>query len=458
MNGVDLGTDAGPTFVDLDGDGDYDMIAGKDNGAFVYYKNTGSVTVPAFTVQAGAANPLNGVDVGDFSMPAFVDIDNDGDYDIVAGEYDGVFNYYENTGNTTTPVYTVRTGAANPLNGVDVGEDSAPVLADMDNDGDWDMFAGEYSGIFNYYENTGTAASPTFTVRTGAANPMNGFSVGGGDMSDPCIFDMDCDGDWDVIAGEYDGKFHYYENTGTVSAPVFTERTGAANPLNGFDTGACSAPSAADLNGDLDADVLTGADAGTFLYYTGTNTCLFPLPIELQSFSTTCTGTTVLIQWITSAELNNDFFTIERSTDGIVFIPIAIVNGAGNSNADIYYSYTDANDANEQVLYYRLKQTDFDGKYDYSPLNAVQCELKGLSFSIYPNPVGDRLNYKISSDEDADFVLGITTVSGQLLYEHSIHAVKGVTVSGIDVQHFSGGIYFLQLKSNNYFWQDKFQK
>ncbi len=456
FNGVDIGTASSPAFVDLDHDGDCDMIAGKGNGTFVYYLNTGTKTAPVYTAQAGAANPLNGVDVGDYSMPAFVDIDHDGDYDVFAGEYDGIFNYYENTGNGTAPAYTLRTGSSNPLNGVDVGDDSAPVFVDIDNDGDWDMFAGEYAGNINYFENTGTDVSAAFTQRTGAANPMNGVDIGM--YATPSFIDMDGDGDYDMVVGEFDGVFNYYENTGTVSAPVFTSRTGAANPLNGFNPDFFTASAVVDINGDGDVDILAGIDGGGFVYYKGTNTGIAPLPINLKSFSTTCTGTRVLIQWITSAELNNDFFTVERSSDGILFMPIATINGAGNSNTDIHYSYTDENNVGKQVLYYRLKQTDFDGKYEYSAINAVQCKADGLFFSVYPNPCNQWLNFKISAGQEDDLVLSVSNMAGQKIHEQNIHIIEGITISGIDLHDFASGIYFIQLKNNKYCWHNKFQK
>ena len=87
----------------------------------------------------------------------------DGDLDLVVGEWYGALHYYENTGTRSQPNFTERTGAANPLDGIDVGYASAPVFADLDGDGDLDLILGEREGHLYYYENTGTRTEASFT-------------------------------------------------------------------------------------------------------------------------------------------------------------------------------------------------------------------------------------------------------------------------------------------------------
>ena len=78
--------------------------------------------LPAFTEQTGGANPFNGIDVGNTSAPSFADLDGDGDLDVMVGESHGVLNYFQNTGSATAPAFTAPTGDANLFNGVDVGD------------------------------------------------------------------------------------------------------------------------------------------------------------------------------------------------------------------------------------------------------------------------------------------------------------------------------------------------
>ena len=182
---VDVGMHSSLEFVDIDGDGDQDCFIGGHNGLIYYSKNTGTSSSPTFVEWDGNAesadpNPFYDVDVGTRSAPAFVDIDDDGDYDCFIGEVDGNINYYKNTGNSSSPTFTLTTGSGNdPFYGVWMqGTSSQPEFVDIDGDGDYDCFKGMESGRINYYENTGNSSSAAFTARTGDDNPLDDVSVG----------------------------------------------------------------------------------------------------------------------------------------------------------------------------------------------------------------------------------------------------------------------------------------
>ena len=140
------------------------LFIGLYDGTILYYENTGSASAPVFTQRTGASNPLNGIDVGYYAIPTFVDIDGDGDLDAFIGTDNGSILYYKNTGTASAPVFTQR-GGNNPLDGIDVGTYSAPTFADIDGDGDMDAFIGENSGTLYYYKNAGTAFAPVFTYK-----------------------------------------------------------------------------------------------------------------------------------------------------------------------------------------------------------------------------------------------------------------------------------------------------
>jgi hypothetical protein len=221
--------------------------AGADLGV-----NSGAPT--SFTQLTGAANPFNGIDVGLSSAPTFVDLDGDGDLDIVVGELFGSLNVYDN--NDADAGFTELTGAANPFNGIDVGNNSAPTFVDLDGDGDLDMVVSELDGTLNVYDNNDANAG--FTELTGAANPFNGIDAG--IFGTPTFVDLDGDGDLDMVVGEYFGTLKVYDNNDADAG--FTELTGAANPLNGIHVGYASAPTVVDLEGDGDLDMVVGEEEG----------------------------------------------------------------------------------------------------------------------------------------------------------------------------------------------------
>jgi hypothetical protein len=151
----------------------------------------------------------------------------------------------------------------NPFGLAGIGSaSSSPALGDIDGDGDLDLVVGGSDGALTYFENTGSATAPVFVERAGNANPLEALALP--DYTSPTIGDFDDDGDLDVIVGGSFGGFLYLQNGGGVTDPDFARRTGSVNPLDGVDVGDRAAPATADLDGDGDADLVTGSLAGTF--------------------------------------------------------------------------------------------------------------------------------------------------------------------------------------------------
>lgn len=111
-----------------------------------------------------------------------------------------------------------------------------------------------------------------------------------------------------------------------------------------------------------------------------------PLPIELLSFSFEIHPGVVLLRWITATEINNDFFTIERSRDMLQWEELGKIQGAGNSNELLSYNFSDRNPV-RGISYYRLKQTDFDGKFEYfAPVAVNMLSVQDLDFRVTKYP------------------------------------------------------------------------
>ncbi len=371
FDGIDVGDASNPLLVDIDGDGDQDAFSGSGDGLIYFYRNTGTVAAPIYTPVTGVANPFDGVDVGADSAPFLADLDGDGDLDAVIGAADGTLSYDQNTGTAITPTFVAVTGTSNPFNALDVGSSSTPVLADLDSDGDLDALVGTSDGLINYFRNTGTKTAPVFVAVTGSENPFDGVDVGAN--SAPTLVDLDNDGDLDAFIGAQDGAIHYYRNDGTRLLPAFTAVSGAANPLDGVNTGEAGQLAFADLDHDADADLIVGSLGGSLLYYLNEQTP------ALRTFAAV-TGT------------GNPFNGIDA---GYYARPNSFVDVDGDGDQDLLVGET-----NGILHYYRNDGTAISPAY--IPLTGASNPFNGISLSLSLHPALTDLD----GDGDYDALIG----------------------------------------------------
>ncbi len=265
LDGVSLHSRTNLTFADIDGDGDLDAFIGQFTGLLNYYENTGTAESPVYTLQTGADNPLNNFDAGTHAAFDFVDIDNDGDLDALVGAGDGQIEFWRNDGTATNPTFNNVTGGDNPFNGIDVGSYANPRFFDIDDDGDLDAFSGNSNGKINYFENTGNADVATYVERTGASNPFDGIDVG--HDSSIAIADVNGDGLADALISSRNSSMSLYLNTGTVSQPVFALADQAENPFSSLALSSYAIPTLIDFDGDGYVDLFTRNTAGHVGYY-----------------------------------------------------------------------------------------------------------------------------------------------------------------------------------------------
>jgi len=197
FNGVDVFL-AAPTILDVDGDGDQDVLIGHSSGNIKYFQKNGA----NFSELSGSKNPFDGVDVDWYAAPTGVDIDGDGDEDVLIGNEAGEIKYFRNNGDS----FTEQKGNKNPFKGVDVGDYAAPTGVDADGDGDEDVLIGNQAGKIKYFRNNGDS----FTQLRVSQNPFSKVNVGYDTA--PTGFDADGDGDEDLLIGNKDGKIKYFEN------------------------------------------------------------------------------------------------------------------------------------------------------------------------------------------------------------------------------------------------------
>ncbi|MCB0409143.1 MAG: T9SS type A sorting domain-containing protein [Flavobacteriales bacterium] len=177
--------------------------------------------------------------------------------------------------------------------------------------------------------------------------------------------------------------------------------------------------------------VITSTPVSSFSPFTlASTTNANPLPIVLTSFiaKENYKTNSVDLTWVTQTEINNDFFTVERSTDGYNWEEVKRLKGAGNSNSSITYNEVDEVPLSG-ISYYRLKQTDFNGEFSYSDIESVSFDSEN-NIIIYPNPVKDLLVIKNICE---DCFINIYNSNGQLIYTG--------TNSSINTSLWNNGLY-----------------
>jgi len=426
-NGEIIPFRSAPGFIDVDGDGDLDMIIGDVCGGVVLFDNTGTANSPAFDVADQSANPFSLIGLGANGSPALVDIDGDLDLDVFVGAggvnnaISGDVRYYENTGTINNPSYAERTGTDNPLD-VNVGKEAGPAFVDIDNDGDFDAFVGEggvtiNSGQINFFENTGSPTAPAFIERTGTDNPLSFVDFGPGGIGDAKItfVDLDSDGDPDAFGGDEYGLIHFFENTGSAESAMFVEQTGTLNPFDAVDVGGNANPSFVDIDSDGDFDLFIGENnyyLNFFLNLDGS------LPVEIASFDAIVDGESILLRWDTASERDNAGFEVQQSESGTNdtdnWATLAFIPGAGTSSETRHYQYA-RRESSPGSYRFRLKQLDTGGNATYSEIIEVGVDLVDnyqLS-AAYPDPFKSGSTFSLAVGHTQHVTVSVYNSIGQ---------------------------------------------
>lgn len=168
------------------------------------------------------------------------------------------------------------------------------------------------------------------------------------------------------------------------------------------------------------------------------------LPVEWTSFKGEFEQSAVRLIWTTATEINNDYFAIQRSNNGLDFSTVGKVAGSGTSDSQIDYLYIDQNPM-PGINYYRLKQVDFDGRADYSEIVTVDAFFKSTStFNMYPNPALDVLNVFLPIK--GDYEIGIVDFMGRLML---CKKIEGGLEHKLDIRFCTPGIYVVRTSGEN---------
>jgi hypothetical protein len=181
-------------------------------------------------------------------------------------------------------------------------------------------------------------------------------------------------------------------------------------------------------------------------------TCDATLPVELIEFYVAVQNSEVALHWSTASEINNSRFEIEYSNDGVIWSTIGVVAGSGNSSTQQDYSFIDF-DNNGLSGYYRLKQVDFDGKYEYTETVWIENEGQGMSLSRNSNG-----NYNVNINIPGEVDVKVYNLSGQLItYRSYVNSTtEGKFIVELDANAFADGMYLVQVENGTDSFSEKF--
>lgn len=226
-----------------------------------------------------------------------------------------------------------------------------------------------------------------------------------------------------------------WEVTNTIGATFTTVLNVGFTPMGGV----------VDISLDVGLDVDNICGRAT---YGGASQQL--LPVEFGYFRGQELPEGILLEWSTEMEASNDFFTVERSYDGISFEAIHREAGAGDSNTTLHYSFLDASVSREaSVVYYRIRQTDFDGTYDFSPLVQVNTGTATASLAlVHAYVAADQLNYQFQVASNKEVRVELYDLGGRLLRAAEVAGLRGVNSFQLPLDGLSAGIYVLRLSDS----------
>ena len=174
----------------------------------------------------------------------------------------------------------------------------------------------------------------------------------------------------------------------------------------------------------------------------------FPLPIELLDFTAkwyNTEQTQSLLNWVTASETNNQYFEIQKSKDANNWEQLEIINGAGTSNSVNNYELID-NEPYNKITYYKLKQTDYNGNYEYSDIISLSKNNHTIDIiSIYPNPAAHNISFEIITTQDTEVNIFITDNTGKIIFTDRKQLKTGNNLYTINISRFAAAAYIIKV-------------
>ncbi|HAW52567.1 MAG TPA: hypothetical protein DCX54_09620 [Flavobacteriales bacterium] len=474
--------------IDLDGDGDKDLISGDGLRNFLYaYINGGdkdSSKITSYVLKYPAAKPADMIVYG---IPSYVDVNHDNKKDlIVSPRYDLYKDYnsvwlYKNTGSTSNPAFAFETESFLQGEMIDVGYKSKPVFFDYNQDSLLDLVVGNYGYFKNFavqyndyssqlalYENVGSLQAPAFklvdldfaglsTINLNVAKNKPSYGL------HPTFGDLDGDGDEDLILGDYRGKLHYFTNNPVNGKANFTLDTPEFLSIAGVE----STPQLFDLDDDGKLDLLVGESEGSFNYFRNESNGSLKFTLLDDSL-----GNINVREWWDWTGNSVPYFYRDDSLNTVrmlagtklgriqLYDSIVVGDTLRQKFHLVEYSYQNMYDG----IYSSISGGDLnnDGSLDFVLGNRSggvtlftsedsiyipgisEQKFTNLSSKLYPNPAGDEITIVIDGADGETLDYHIFNSMGQ-----GMSLTRGSSNHRINVSSLKNGIYFVRIENKN---------
>jgi len=427
-----------PRFADLDGDKYEDMIVGGADVGLVFLKNLGIIGTPNFVLTQNIFEHISELEV---VVADFYDIDNDGDYDMVGGGFNGVI-YYQNNGTRTNPKFEKNTSLFADF---DFGADPVPALGDLNADGLCDLVIGlAENGAILYCFNSGSKNQPVFLP---ANLKRSGIDVGL--FAYPFLADFDRDTDLDLFIGHDESELYYYKNIGTPQRHDFqlqTETFAAIPPENYF-----VSPALVDLDHDAYLELVYGHYEGTIKYFINEGFNVDPLWVENDIiFGGTITSGSKSDPCLYDVDKDNDFDLISGNAMG----EIVFYRNIGNKDSALWLHDSLSIKPFNCKAYTSIAMGDLNN--NGSP-EMIVSDLTGQLYylenvdgvftqntNFFANEKVGRMGrpYLADMDSDRDFDLLVGNEEGKIVYYENIgdkinpiFQINNTYLSGVQTTH-----------------------